>query len=61
MEAIDALHHQKTIILIAHRLSTVEGCDQVVLLDRGRVEVSGTFEGLKAQSQRFRRMAGGDV
>ncbi|WP_370517585.1 ABC transporter ATP-binding protein [Spiribacter sp. 2438] len=58
MEAIDALHHQKTIILIAHRLSTVAGCDQVVLLDHGRVEASGQFESLKAQSTQFQKMAG---
>jgi len=57
MEAIDALHHQKTIILIAHRLSTVAGCDQVVMLDQGRIEVSGTFEELKAESRRFQKMA----
>ncbi|RZU99093.1 ABC transporter ATP-binding protein [Spiribacter vilamensis] len=59
MQAIDALHHQKTIILIAHRLSTVERCDQVVLLDHGHVEACGTFEELKAGSERFRRMASG--
>ncbi|MBY5269433.1 ABC transporter ATP-binding protein [Spiribacter salinus] len=59
MEAIDALHHQKTIILIAHRLSTVAGCDQVVLLDQGRVEASGEFDALRAANQRFRRMAVG--
>ena len=58
MEAIDALHHQKTIILIAHRLSTVSGCDQVVLLGHGRVEASGPFESLKAQSAQFQKMAG---
>ena len=61
MEAIDALHHQKTIILIAHRLSTVAGCDQVVLLEHGRVEASGQFESLKAQSTQFQRMAAGRV
>jgi ABC-type multidrug transport system fused ATPase/permease subunit len=59
MEAIDALHHQKTIILIAHRLSTVSGCDQVVLLAHGKVEAKGTFQALKDHSTRFRAMAVG--
>ncbi len=59
MEAIDALHHQKTVILIAHRLSTVQGCDQVVLLDHGKVEAKGAFDALKDHSTRFRTMAVG--
>jgi ABC-type multidrug transport system fused ATPase/permease subunit len=57
MEAIDALHHQKTIILIAHRLSTVRQCDQVVLLENGQVTTASSFEELEAQSQQFRAMA----
>ena len=57
MEAIEALHHQKTVILIAHRLSTVRDCDQVVLLERGRITAVGRFEELRAQSERFRAMA----
>jgi ABC-type multidrug transport system fused ATPase/permease subunit len=58
MEAIDALHNQKTVVLIAHRLSTVEGCDQVVLLDHGKVEIKGGFSEIKRDSIHFRRMAG---
>ena len=57
MEAIDALHHQKTIILIAHRLSTVRNCDQVVLLEKGQITAAGGFEELQGRSDRFRRMA----
>ncbi|MCG5539093.1 ABC transporter ATP-binding protein [Halorhodospira sp. 9622] len=59
MEAIDALHHQKTIILIAHRLSTVRNCDQVVLLEKGQITAAGSFEELQGQSERFRAMAVG--
>ncbi|BAU57100.1 phospholipid-lipopolysaccharide ABC transporter [Halorhodospira halochloris] len=57
MEAIDALHHQKTIILIAHRLSTVCNCDQVVLLEKGQITAAGGFEELQGRSERFRAMA----
>ncbi|MGE4294600.1 MAG: ABC transporter ATP-binding protein [Campylobacterales bacterium] len=37
MKAIDAMGGQKTIIMIAHRLSTVERCDQLIRLEHGRV------------------------
>lgn len=37
MESVRALHGEKTIIIVAHRLSTVEHCDRVFRLDQGRV------------------------
>lgn len=43
-EAIRSLSGQKTIIVIAHRLSTVEYCDQVYLLDKGQIVRSGTYQ-----------------
>jgi len=58
MEAIDALTQQKTIILIAHRLSTVRNCNQIVLLDQGVIKAKGTFEELSNGSDEFRAMAG---
>ena len=61
MEAIGTLHHQKTVILIAHRLSTVRDCDQVILLDKGEVVASGTYEELTRNSDRFRQLASGDA
>lgn len=57
MEAIEGLRHQKTIILIAHRLSTVRSCEKVVLLEKGRMIAAGGFEELKMRSERFRSMA----
>jgi ABC-type multidrug transport system fused ATPase/permease subunit len=57
MEAIDALAHQKTIILIAHRLSTVKNCDQIVLLEKGQIKAKGKFEELAQADQQFREMA----
>jgi len=41
MDAIMALHGKKTIIIVAHRLSTVERCDKVYRLDKGRVVNGG--------------------
>lgn len=59
MEAVHALGHQKTIIMIAHRLSTVRNCDLIFLLEKGRVSASGTYEELVAGNETFRRMAVG--
>ncbi len=42
METIRQLHGNKTIIIIAHRLSTVEHCDRLYKFNNGRIELSGT-------------------
>lgn len=44
--ALSSLRGQTTILLIAHRLSTVREADQIVVLDEGRVVESGTWDGL---------------
>ena len=58
MEAVNNLGHDITIILIAHRLSTVRQCDQIYLLERGEVKASGTYDELTASNQQFAAMAG---
>ncbi len=58
MGAIEGLSGEFTIILIAHRLSTVERCDWVFELEQGRLVAEGSYGGLIAQSASFRRMAG---
>jgi len=42
MEAVTALHGSKTIIIVAHRFSTVEHCDYLYRLENGRVVEKGT-------------------
>jgi ABC-type multidrug transport system fused ATPase/permease subunit len=59
MEAVDSLASQKTIVLIAHRLSTVRNCDRIFLLREGKVAASGRFEELVEIDDQFRRMAVG--
>ncbi len=56
-QAINKLRGERTVIVIAHRLSTVRDCDQIVLLQDGRVEAVGGFSDLMATSEAFRRVA----
>lgn len=57
MDAVHALGHEITIILIAHRLSTVRECDRIYLLDKGRLAGQGTYEELLVANAHFRVMA----
>ena len=58
MNAIEGLDRDLTILLIAHRLTTVRGCDTIVELEHGQVVAQGTYEQLLESSPSFRRMAG---
>ena len=42
--ALDELHGEVTIVLVAHRLSTVKKADQVIYLDEGQITAMGSFE-----------------
>lgn len=49
MQSVDALHGQKTIIIIAHRLTTVEGCDRIYELKDGGVVNQGSASDMLIQ------------
>ena len=49
MQAIQALTSEKTVIMIAHRLKTVEYADQILVVDHGKIVQRGTHEALMAQ------------
>jgi ABC-type multidrug transport system fused ATPase/permease subunit len=53
MEAVHNLGQRKTVVLIAHRLSTVRECDRVFMLEGGRLVASDTYEGLAETSLQF--------
>jgi ATP-binding cassette subfamily B protein len=57
MDAIEGLSSDLTILLIAHRLTTVRRCDIIVELEHGQVVAQGTYEQLLELSPSFRRMA----
>lgn len=48
MENLDRLFHGKTVVIVAHRLSTVKNADNIVVLDRGRIVEQGTHNDLTA-------------
>ena len=52
-DAIDALSANRTTLTIAHRLSTVRGADQIVVLDAGRAVERGTHEELLEEGGRY--------
>ena len=58
MQFIDDLAHEKTIVMIAHRLSTVERCDKIYVMEKGRVIVDeGNYASLLARNEQFRALA----
>lgn len=57
MHAIEGLSNDLTILLVAHRLSTVRRCDTIVQLEHGKVAAQGTYEQLIERSPSFRSMA----
>jgi len=59
MAAIGALSGRKTILIVAHRLSTIRECDAVVVVDRGEVVETGTYDDLVARGGVFSRLAQG--
>lgn len=59
MEAVRNIAGQKTIVMIAHRLSTVRNCDTIFLLRHGQVAAAGTYDELVTNNDEFRRMAEG--
>tara|TARA_Y100001935_G_scaffold100216_1_gene83387 strand:- start:4792 stop:6588 length:1797 start_codon:yes stop_codon:yes gene_type:complete len=57
MDAIHDFSGKKTIILIAHRLKTVQKCDQIFYISEGKVNDNGTYEELLKRNEHFKKMA----
>jgi ATP-binding cassette subfamily C protein len=55
--ALEALHGVKTLVVIAHRLTTVRHCDRIAVLRDGRLAAVGSYEELLAGDAGFRAMA----
>ena len=57
MGALDGLRGGYTIILVAHRLSTVRDCDRIVFVEGGRVTGLDTYDNLVSANEGFRALA----
>ena len=57
MDALRTLSGTKTVILIAHRLTTVKECDVIYLMERGRIVNQGTYQDLLKSSSWFQAAA----
>ena len=55
MAAIDALTKNKTVIMIAHRLKTVRDCDNIFVIDEGKIVQSGKHDDLMKQDGIYKR------
>jgi ATP-binding cassette subfamily B protein len=53
MERLNSLFHGKTVIIVAHRLSTVKNADQIVVLDNGQIVEIGTHQELVMNRSKY--------
>lgn len=49
VEHLDEFYKGKTVVIVAHRLSTVKNADQIVVVDKGKVVETGNHETLTAR------------
>ncbi len=57
IDAIEQLKGERTIIMIAHRLTTVKNCDRLYLMEDGKIIGHGTYNELIGSSEKFKKLA----
>jgi len=57
MEAVNSFSGKKTIILIAHRLSTVKSCNLIYFIENGKIADQGTYQHLLESNTSFKKMS----
>lgn len=60
-QSIEALKGSMTVIIVAHRLSTIQNADQIYVLDHGRIAESGSYEELLKRNGRLAALAGSSL
>jgi ABC-type bacteriocin/lantibiotic exporter with double-glycine peptidase domain len=58
MESIHNLEKNITVIMIAHRLSTVKNCDSILVIDQGKLQAKGTYNQLTDTNDIFKNLSG---
>ncbi|MCH2154287.1 MAG: ABC transporter ATP-binding protein/permease [Phycisphaerales bacterium] len=60
MAGIQSESDNRTVVIIAHRLSTIRFCDRIIVLEKGRIVDSGSWDELHDRCELFRELAGSD-
>ena len=56
-KVLDAVYQEKcTVLMVAHRLSTVMGCDRILVMDGGKIVEEGTYDELMGKGGMFARL-----
>ena len=55
-KSIDGLKGKSTVVIVAHRLSTIKDADKIFFLDEGKIIDTGTFDELFSNNEKFRTM-----
>ena len=55
-KAIDNLKDEYTILIIAHRLSTIVNCDNIKIIENGKISIEGTHEELLSKSDKYKKL-----
>jgi len=57
MDAIHDFTGQKTLIIIAHRLKTIQKCDEIFMIEKGHIIDTGTYQYLLENNEQFKKMS----
>ena len=55
-KSIDALSKNSTVVIVAHRLSTIKNADKIYFLEQGKICGEGTFDELYSSNEDFKNM-----
>jgi ATP-binding cassette, subfamily B, bacterial PglK len=58
LNIIESVSKLKTMVVIAHRFTTVKNCDRIYLIDKGRIIDKGRYDALEERNEKFKEMVG---